>query len=236
MKDEVTDLDKSGQTIRDMFARVAPRYDLLNRLLSASLDQTWRRRAARSLSLVPGSLALDVCSGTGDQAIALQQMGVRVVAADFCIPMLALAERKYLRLDGGSPTGLAGDTLRLPLQPGTFAAVTVSFGLRNVADLDSALGQMVGILKPGGRAAILEFALPRNPWLRRLYLAYFSRILPRIGRLVSRHGSAYTYLPESVLEFPQRQEFVDRMLRAGFSSATWQDLTGGIVCLYNGER
>ena len=236
MSDGSVKLDKRGSTIQEMFAAVAPRYDLLNRLLSLYLDQAWRRRAARSLELPPGSLALDVCCGTGDLAIALLKRGVRVMAADFCLPMLSLAEHKYRRLDGRRPAGLAGDTLRLPHPSGTFAGVTASFGLRNVADLDAALREMARVLKPGGRSAILEFAVPRSPVLQRPYLFYFRRILPLIGLLLSPLGSAYTYLPASVLDFPQRQQFVDRMLQAGFSSAEWQDLTGGIVCLYNGGR
>ena len=236
MGDGVVELDKRGSTIQEMFAAVAPRYDLLNRLLSVCLDQVWRRRAARSLDLQPGSLALDVCCGTGDQAIALQRRGARVVAADFCLPMLTLAARKYRRLDGWLPAGVAGDTLRLPLPSGTFTSVTVSFGLRNVADLDAALREMARVLEPGGRTAILEFALPRSRALRRLYLFYFRRVLPRIGNLFSPQGSAYAYLPASVLDFPQRETFVERMLRAGFAAASWRDLTGGVVCLYNGGR
>jgi demethylmenaquinone methyltransferase/2-methoxy-6-polyprenyl-1,4-benzoquinol methylase len=231
-----TEADKTGERIREMFAAVAPRYDLLNRLLSACLDQSWRRRAARSLSLPAGNLALDVCCGTGDQALALRRRRLRVIAADFCLPMLSLARRKFSRLDGAAPRGLAADTLHLPVASNVFSGVTVSFGLRNVADLDQALREMVRVLAPGGKAAILEFALPRNRSWRKLYLFYFRRLLPLIGQLISPRGSAYCYLPESVLDFPQREGFVDRMRRAGFSSAGWQDLTGGIVCLYYGGR
>lgn len=230
------DVDRSGVAIQEMFAAVAPRYDLLNHLLSAGLDLVWRRRAAAALSLEPGSRALDLCCGTGDQAVVLQRQGARVVAADFCLPMLSLAESKYTYLNGSRPHGLAGDALAVPIASGSITGVTAAFGLRNVADLDSALAETVRVLEPGGRAALLEFALPRNPLLKGPYLFYFRRILPLVGRLVSPQGSAYTYLPASVESFPQRQEFVTRMLDAGFDTAAWKDLTGGIVCLYTGAK
>lgn len=222
--------------MQEMFAAVAPRYDLLNHLLSAGLDLVWRRRAAAALALPPGSRVLDLCCGTGDQAIVLQRRGARVVAADFCLPMLALARLKYTGLNGSRPRSLGGDALSLPVASASLAGVTAAFGLRNVADLDRALAEAARVLAPGGRAAILEFALPRQPLFAAPYLFYFRRILPLIGRVVSPRGSAYTYLPASVENFPQRQEFVARMLAAGFDEAAWKDLSGGIVCLYTGAR
>lgn len=230
------DVDRSGAAIQEMFAAVAPRYDLLNHLLSAGLDRVWRRRAAAALSLEPGSRVLDLCCGTGDQAVVLQRRGARVVAADFCLPMLSLAEQKYADLNGSRPQGLAGDALAVPVASASVAGLTAAFGLRNVADLDAALAEGVRVLEPGGRAAFLEFALPRNPLLEAPYLFYFRRILPLIGRAVSPKGSAYTYLPASVENFPQRQDFVTRMLEAGFDTAAWKDLSGGIVCLYTGAK
>ena len=235
MSEATAGLDKSGRAIRDMFAGVAPRYDLLNHLLSASLDIVWRRRAAVVLGLPPGSEVLDLCCGTGDQAVALRQRGARVAAADFCIPMLALARRKLLRFASLRPAVLAADALALPFAPRRFAGATVSFGLRNVADLDAALRQLAGVLRPGGRLVVLEFAVPRIAPLRALYLFYFRRLLPWIGRLLSHRGSAYVYLPASVLEFPQRQGFLDRMAAAGLTDLSWEDLSGGIVCLYSGR-
>jgi demethylmenaquinone methyltransferase/2-methoxy-6-polyprenyl-1,4-benzoquinol methylase len=228
-------VDKSGHAIRDMFAGVAPRYDLLNHLLSASLDVVWRRRAAAALALPPGAAGLDLCCGTGDQAAALYRRGARVAAADFCVPMLALARRKFGRLAAPRPAPLAADALALPFPERRFDGATVSFGLRNVAGLDAALAQLARVLKPGGRLVVLEFALPEARSLRALYLFYFRRLLPWIGRLLSPRGSAYTYLPESVLEFPQRQGFLDRMAAAGFTETAWQDLSFGIVCLYRGS-
>jgi len=245
-------LDKSGRAIRDMFGAVARRYDLLNHLLSAGLDRWWRRRAAAALRLPagppgsPGALVLDLCAGTGDQALALRRRGARVAAADFCLPMLAIARGKFRRKSrprrrqpaGATlpppPRPLAADALALPFPPGRFAAATVAFGLRNVADLDLALRELAAALAPGGRLAVLEFAVPRAAPLRALYLFYFRRVLPWIGRRLSDSRSAYDYLPSSVLGFPQRRGFLDRMAGAGFADLACRDLAAGIVCLYTG--
>lgn len=228
-------LDKSGRAIQEMFAGVAPRYDLLNHILSASLDVVWRRKAAAALDLPSQAVALDLCCGTGDQSIALRKRGARVASADFCVPMLALARHKFERLDAPRPAALAADALALPFPERRFAGATVSFGLRNVADLDGALRQLAAVLQPGGRLVVLEFAVPKLPMLRGLYLFYFRHLLPWIGRLISARGAAYTYLPSSVLQFPQRQGFLDRMAAAGFTALSWRDLSGGIVCLYKGQ-
>ena len=229
-------VDKSGQTIERMFSAVAPRYDLLNRLLSANLDQRWRRKAADALTLANGAPVLDVCAGTGDQALALRKRTPRVLAADFSVPMLRIAHRKFSRILAPKPAGFASDTLQLPLPSKSLGAITVSFGLRNVADLDAALREMHRVLESDGETAILEFALPRSDLLRKPYLFYFRNILPRIGGWLSPRGSAYTYLPDSVMQFPQREEFTRRMEDVGFRDAHWHDLTGGIVCLYTGRR
>jgi demethylmenaquinone methyltransferase/2-methoxy-6-polyprenyl-1,4-benzoquinol methylase len=211
MEGALSELDKRGSTIREMFAGVAPRYDFLNRLLSGYLDVVWRKRAARALALPSGSAVVDLCCGTGEQAVELARRGYRVAASDFCLPMLTLAEPQF---DGA----------------------TVSFGLRNVSDLDLALRELHRLLRPGGRLAVLEFAVPEPRLLRAGYLFYFRRILPLVGRLFSPRGSAYSYLPSSVLEFPQRAGFVTRMRDAGFEDGAWRDLSGGIVCLYTARR
>jgi demethylmenaquinone methyltransferase/2-methoxy-6-polyprenyl-1,4-benzoquinol methylase len=236
MPDAAASLDKSGRAIQDMFAGVAPRYDLLNHLLSANLDVVWRKRAAAALGLPPGSKVLDLCCGTGDQALALRRRGARVAAADFCVPMLALARHKFARTESPRPGALAADALALPFPERHFQGATVSFGLRNVADLDAALRQLAGVLRPGGRLVVLEFAVPRLQPLKGLYLFYFRHLLPWIGRMISARGSAYSYLPSSVLEFPQRQGFLQRMAAAGFTDLKFKDMTGGIVCLYEGRR
>jgi demethylmenaquinone methyltransferase/2-methoxy-6-polyprenyl-1,4-benzoquinol methylase len=234
-------LDKRPEAIRGMFARVAPVYDLLNHLLSGWLDHVWRRVSARAVRPdtaappLPGP-ALDLCCGTGDQAIALHKRGVRVAAADFCLPMVAIARHKFARRATGRPAPMVADALGLPFAGGAFAAATVSFGLRNVVDLDGALREIARVLRPGARVSFLEFAVPRRQPLRALYLFYFRQLLPRIGRLVSRDSAAYSYLPASVLLFPQRQELVARMAAAGLAGGEWRDLAAGIVCLYTARR
>jgi demethylmenaquinone methyltransferase / 2-methoxy-6-polyprenyl-1,4-benzoquinol methylase len=232
---------KERAAIRAMFDAVAERYDFLNHLLSAGLDILWRRRAAAAIPSLEGEPVLDLCCGTGDQALALTARKARVTAVDFCIPMLALAARKYAKRPAagaaqGPPAGLAGDALALPFAGETFSAATVAFGLRNVADLGTALREIHRVLRPGGRVAFLEFALPRSRPLRAAYVLYFRRVLPLLGGWISGRSSAYTYLPDSVVEFPQREAFCAHMEEAGYRDAAWQDLSGGTVALYTGER
>ena len=233
---EVKTLDKRRTEIQRMFSDVAPRYDLLNRLLSARRDVAWRRASAAALDIGPGSLVLDLCCGTGDQALAVHRRQARVFAADFSLSMLNLARQKFGTAERPRPLGLAGDTLQFPVVEGRFAGLTVSFGVRNVENLQAALQEMYRVLAPGGTVAILEFATPSREVFRRFYLLYFVHLLPRIGRWISPRGSAYQYLTESVLSFPQRQDFIDEMTRAEFTRTAWQDLSGGIVCLYTGTK
>lgn len=233
-------LDKSGKTIQAMFAGVAPRYDLLNRVLSVRLDGLWRRAVARAVGAAPGQEVLDLCCGTGDQAVAIARRGARVVAADFCLPMLALAQGKLAAGPRAQPVGrpriATADALSLPFGSERFDGVTVSFGLRNVADLDASLREILRVLKPGGRLVVLECGVPRSALVRGPYMFYFTRILPRIGALLSPRGSAYVYLPNSVLAFPLREAFTGRLRGAGFAEAEWRDLTAGTVCLYVGKK
>ena len=219
-----------------MFDAVAPRYDLLNRLLSARQDVHWRRKASQELELPAGASVLDICCGTGDQAIALSKRSYRLIAADFSIPMVGLAQSKFRGLGSAAPSGMVADALELPLADRSLAAVTVSFGLRNVEDLDRSLIEMYRVLDPGGQLVVLEFAVPRQALFRQLYLVYFRHILPKIGQFLSPRGSAYKYLTESVPSFPQREQFTARLEQAGFSEPGWRDLSGGIVCLYRGRR
>lgn len=229
-------LDKQHERIRGMFSRVAPRYDLLNGLLSASLDRVWRRRLAASLTLAPGSRILDLCSGTGDQAEALRRRAYRVAAADFCLPMLTRSRPKFARGAEPRPSALQADALHLPFADGSFDGATVSFGLRNVADLDRALAEIARVVRPGGEFAVLEFTVPRWQPMRGLYLLYFLKLLPAIGRVVSGDANAYSYLPESVLRFPQNEDFTRRVERHGFESASWSGLSGGILAVYRARR
>jgi demethylmenaquinone methyltransferase/2-methoxy-6-polyprenyl-1,4-benzoquinol methylase len=165
-----------------------------------------------------------------------------VAAADFCLPMLARSRTKFAALarrsgaGGGRAWPLAADALAPPFAPGSCDGATVSFGLRTVEDLDAGRCRLAEALRPGGRLAVLEFALPGSRVMRGLYLFYFRRLLPAIGRLLSPRGSAYRYLPDSVMEFPQRRAFAERMERAGLSDAAWRDLAGGTVCLYTARK
>ncbi|HLF57898.1 MAG TPA: ubiquinone/menaquinone biosynthesis methyltransferase [Thermoanaerobaculia bacterium] len=229
-------LDRESDRIRSMFGRVAHRYDLLNHLLSGSLDRLWRRRLARAIGLPPGSRLLDLCSGTGDQAQALRGRGYRVAAADFCLPMLTRSRGKFARGSLPRPSPLQADALTLPFPSASFDGATVSFGLRNVSDLDRALGELARVVRAGGVLGVLEFTVPVRQPMRALYLAYFRHLLPAIGSRISGDADAYRYLPESVLGFPQRGRFVERLESAGFREGRFMSLSGGILCLYLARR
>ena len=229
-----TRLDKSASAVRDMFGAVAPRYDLLNHLLSGCLDRRWRRRAAqRASAAAPPGPVLDLCTGTGDQAIAVARAGRSVAAVDSCLPMLGRARTK-LRRQTVAAVPAAADALSLPFAENCFAAVTIAFGVRNVEDPAAALAEIERVLAPGGRVVVLEFALPRRRAMRAAYLLYFRYLLPAIAALVSPRGPAYRYLRDSVLEFPQRDGFRPLLEAAGFEEVSWTDLSAGAVCLYEG--
>lgn len=225
--------------VRDMFARIAPRYDLLNSLLSLRIHHYWREVAARAAHLRPGDRALDVCTGTADLAIRLAQevgAGGCVVGLDFCQPMLQLGFTKVRRNALSETIALVlGDALSLPFAANSFQAVTVAFGIRNVTDIRKAFGEMWRVLKPGGRAVCLEFSHPRWKAFRAIYNLYFHHLLPVIGGLLS-HRDAYTYLPTSVRDFPEREQLAQIMREAGFVDVTWRELTFGIVCIHSGVK
>ena len=231
--------DKTPARISGMFDSIAPRYDLLNRVLSAGLDQRWRRRAVASLQLRAHPRVLDLCTGTADLALATTERhpDASVVGVDFSGAMLGLGlgkvraagrERK-IRLVRGDATGI-------PVADASCDAATIGFGIRNVAEPQKALAELARVLRPGGRLAILEFGHPRIPGIRTLYLWYFKYLLPAIGKLVSRHGSAYSYLPASVGTFPPPPEFVRALEDHGFVTVNAVPLTFGIVYLYIGTR
>jgi demethylmenaquinone methyltransferase / 2-methoxy-6-polyprenyl-1,4-benzoquinol methylase len=223
-----------------MFDAIAARYDLLNHVLSAGIDRWWRRRAIAALSLSGGERVLDVCTGTADLAIAARTAApgaARVVGVDFADAMLRVGRAKLLRqrLDG-TVTLVRGDATRLPVADGSVDAVTIAFGIRNVERPDAACAEINRVLRPGGAVAILEFAIPTTPVLRAGYLAYFRYVLPRIGGLISRHGSAYAYLPASVDAFASPDQFVKVLRQGGFAHVRAVPLSFGIVFLYTARR
>lgn len=228
---------RAGQ-VREIFSSIAPRYDLLNRLLSATVDRRWRRLAVDRLLRGAGreGRILDACAGTmdvADEVASREGFRGRVVACDFALPMLVEGLGKV----AGAPAApVCGDALSLPFPSRVFDGAIVAFGVRNLADLDVGLRELSRVLRPEGTVVLLEFTLPRNPVLRRLYLFYFTRLLPWIGRLVSGHGWAYRYLPESVLEFPEPPALGRRMEDAGFDGVEWRLLTGGIAAIHAGVR
>lgn len=224
-----------GSTIQKMFADVAPGYDRANRALSLGIDKWWRRQAVRCVAVQPGELGLDVCAGTGDLSLALRQAGARVVGADFCAPMLAIAQRK-LPDAADRPRYLAADALQLPFVAGSFDFATVAFGIRNVSSPVAGLREMARVVRPGGRILVLEFCKPRVPLLGSLYRLYFGTILPRLGGWITGgRREAYQYLHDSVMAFPEREEFLSLMDSAGLRRCRMRLLTGGVAALYRGE-
>lgn len=220
--------------VRSMFTAIAPRYDLLNHVLSLNVDRQWRRRAVDRLGwgAAPAGTYLDLCAGTLDLGIELRRRSGfrgRVVGADFVLPMVQLGRRKDPEI-----RVLVADALDLPFRERTFDGCMVGFGVRNLADLDRGLKEIARILRPGGRAVILDFAIPVAQPVRWLYLLYFRRVLPRIGRLVSKHTNAYEYLPDSVTHFPDPEALSGQLAAAGFSEVGFQRLTFGIAALHWG--
>lgn len=217
-----------------MFASVAHRYDLLNHLLSLSVDRWWRRvTRSRLRPLLPDrALILDLCTGTGDLALELSAVA-RVVGCDFCRPMLvrAAAKESRSRRPHHAVTFVEGDALVLPFADNRFDAVTIAFGLRNLEHYESGLREMLRVLRPGGCLAILEFSLPTLPIVRPLYLLYFTRVLPALGRLISGREGPYSYLPQSVREFPDPPQLARLLRGVGFTDPSESPLTMGIATL-----
>lgn len=224
-----------------MFDAIAARYDLLNHLLSAGLDYYWRQRAVRALELTGRETLLDLCTGTGDVGLAALRAGAhgaaRVVGIDFAHQMLRLGLAKVQKA-GKQPVMrvLRGDALRLPVGDARVDAASIAFGIRNVENPQQACREVHRVLRPGGRFAILEFSLPRALLIRRLYAWYFQVVLPRIGRLISRHHEAYEYLPVSVHEFASPERFVHLLEQENFANVKADRLTFGIVYLYTGAK
>ena len=225
--------------VERMFSAIAPRYDFLNRLLSAGRDRVWRREAIRATRLPADGRLLDVCTGTADMALetARQFPTATIAGVDFSGPMIDRGRQKVAGAMLAARVVLSvAPAEALPFPDGAFDAATVAFGLRNVPDRRLALAEMRRVLKPGGRAVVLEFTTPPGRLLRRLYLWYFHRVLPVIGGLISGHRSAYAYLPASVGEFPPPKELTAWMEQAGFRDVSYRLLTGGIVAIHVGVK
>lgn len=234
-------VDKRESRVREMFASISPRYDFLNHLLSLNVDHYWRWRTTRRVPASGDGPVLDLCTGTGDLALAYSKRSggnVPIVGADFCREMLEIGAAKAMKRGAnGHVQFVEADAQRLPFPNAHFRIVCVAFGLRNVTNTERGLAEMVRVTRPGGKVAILEFSMPRNRVFRGLYKFYFTRVLPRIGQALARNKSdAYNYLPASVLEFPDGEAMAEIMRRAGLHSPEWHPLTFGIASLYVGTK
>jgi demethylmenaquinone methyltransferase / 2-methoxy-6-polyprenyl-1,4-benzoquinol methylase len=225
-------LDKKPAHVSAMFDNVADRYDLLNDALSLGMDRVWRKIVARAVGGGPGQLVLDLAAGTGTSSRAFVSAGSRCVACDFSVGMLSVGARrpaKGLRF-------VAGDALALPFRDGTFDVVTISFGLRNVADTGQALAELLRVTRPGGRLVVCEFSRPPARRLNALYDQYLTRVLPAIARRLSGNAEAYDYLAESILAWPPQNELAGKIAAAGWSGVSWRNLTLGVVAVHEARR
>lgn len=233
-----TDPQSAARAVREMFTTIAPRYDLLNHVLSFNIDRLWWRRAARTFGSIlsgPDVRVLDLCCGTGDMAFALRRIanpGTHIMGADFSHTMLERAQQKS---SGKALRWVEADALSLPVPDARFDLVTSAFGFRNLADYDAGLAEICRVLKPSGECGILDFGEPEG-LLGAAYRVYFKHVLPAIGTLISGVRGPYAYLPASVERFPAPQEMLDRMRRAGFREASWTPYTFGIAGLYRGKK
>ncbi|MBW0273329.1 ubiquinone biosynthesis methyltransferase UbiE [Nocardia sp. MH4] len=222
-------LDKQPHEVASMFDGVAKRYDLTNTVISAGQDRYWRWATRRALGLRPGERVLDLAAGTGVSTVELGKSGAWCVATDFSQGMLAAGRFRQVPM-------VAGDAMALPFADNSFDAVTISFGLRNVADIDLALREMLRVTKPGGRVVVCEFSTPVFGPFRTVYMEYLMKALPRVARAVSSNPDAYVYLAESIRAWPNQRRLARRIADAGWDSVQWRDLTGGVVALHRGYK
>lgn len=214
-----------------MFDQVASRYDITNDVLSLGQDRRWRTHVVRTVAPRPGERILDLAAGTGTSSDPFDRAGARVVACDFSVGMLRVGKRRRPEL-----SFVAGDAMRLPFADGVFDAVTISFGLRNVAGVDTALAELARVTRPGGRLVVLEFSRPTWEPLRRVYEEYLIRALPPVARRVSSNPESYVYLAESIRAWPGQRALADRIRLGGWREVGWQNLSGGIVAIHSATR
>jgi demethylmenaquinone methyltransferase/2-methoxy-6-polyprenyl-1,4-benzoquinol methylase len=232
-------ISDKGRGVRQMFDDISDRYDLLNRVLSLGIDRRWRRFAVSQLSIPKNGLVLDIATGTCDVALEIAAQtdpSVKIIGEDFTQGMLVQGQAKLKQSPSGERIMLVNAPCEaIPHPDNCFDGVTIAFGIRNVVDREAGLREMVRVLKPGGRAVILEFSHPKNDFFRKIYYLYFRKVLPAIGGLLSKR-SAYQYLPDSVLDFPVQNDFAAMMTEAGFVRVQYVDLTYGIATVYVGNK
>jgi demethylmenaquinone methyltransferase/2-methoxy-6-polyprenyl-1,4-benzoquinol methylase len=227
--------DQRAPKVREMFSRLAERYDLVNDVMSFGMHRTWKREAVRLALDGRRVRVLDLCCGTGDMCFYAQAMGAaRVVGADFTLPMLAVARRRA-RSESSSPDFLAADALNLPFRDGTFDAITVGYGLRNIADPEVALAEMRRVLAPGGRAVVLDFGKPENPIARALYLGYLRTVMPGVGWIFHGDPQTYGYIPDSLARYPAQRGIEKLMQKAGFANVRYENRLLGTMGMNIGE-
>lgn len=228
-----------ARAVREMFSGIAGRYDLLNHVLSLNIDKRWRRKVRALLADIlknKGAVVLDVACGTGDLSLELDRdSSAQIIGTDFCRPMLSVAKEKTAATNARIPY-VEADAMNLSFADGSFDALTIAFGLRNLPNFASGLRELHRVLRPGGRIVILEFSSPVLPGFRQLFNFYFANILPRIGGMVTGSRGAYEYLPDSVAKFPDQKVLVAMMKQTGFSEVKYQNLTGGIAALHSGSK
>jgi demethylmenaquinone methyltransferase/2-methoxy-6-polyprenyl-1,4-benzoquinol methylase len=228
-----------ARKVREMFSRISPKYDFLNHFLSVNIDKLWRKLVRKKLRDILGdknALVLDVACGTGDLSVELRKNSkAKVIGTDFCRPMLEIAAEKNLAENLSIPY-IEGDAMRLPFSDGSFEAVTIAFGLRNLSNWEDGLRELHRIIKPAGKLVILEFSEPIVPGFRQIFNIYFNRILPKIGGAFSGEQGAYEYLSESVSNFPNQKQLQKMLLGVGFIDVEYKNLTGGVAAIHIGTK
>lgn len=225
------DLTKQPAEVQAMFDRVANRYDLMNDLLSVGQTKSWRKATVAAIKPVPGEIVLDLAAGTGTSTAAIAATGAQAIACDLSLGMLEVGKKRHPQL-----TFVAGDALQLPFADNSFDAVTISFGIRNVQNVQLALTELYRVTKPGGRLVICEFSTPEIGWFRKIYQNYLISALPKVANRLSSNPVAYQYLAESILAWPDQAKFAAQIQQIGWEQVAWRSLTGGIVALHRGSK